>query len=349
MKVLDFIRKITGKRKKPEIEQPKTRYQELVESIDDLDLCHMFVTSITPELREFYKEHRKEATTYTLQTAMYDSWSWDIAERFFSSVDMEILDRVYNVLDNQSGKFKIIIDTRGGKGSCVSAPGKFPIEIFIREQYDLNLVYDIVHELTHTLDMENGDTPTRQILGEVAPQCMEALFSEFLHDLTEDDLLKYGMTKYKLDEDIRTRKKMTFVTRLNNAETLEHDRKADRVLESRYMLAQIYTTHFMKIPKEERGKRLGRFIECVANDDFEGANAAFGIRIKKSDKLQRRFLIDDTIIDAEETIGARQGDEIIFYSKKHGTVRRTIPKQHTFEETRGNQPQQGTSANLGVR
>ncbi len=55
MKIVDFFKRIFGKKdNKQLLNAPKTQYQELVESIGDLELCKMFVErttrNVTPEI-----------------------------------------------------------------------------------------------------------------------------------------------------------------------------------------------------------------------------------------------------------------------------------------------------------
>ena len=108
--------------------------------------------------------------------------------------------------------------------------------------------YEMIHELTHTLDIDNGDTTTRRVLGEVAPQCMERMLDNYLLTMTDNELNKYGFNKTILEKDIQDRRLSTFASRFHNTQNL-NNRKGNRELDSRYMLAQIYSSHFNNLDK----------------------------------------------------------------------------------------------------
>lgn len=104
----------------------------------------------------------------------------------------------------------------------------------------------MIHELTHCLDVDNGDTDARRVLGEVAPQCMERLLDQYLIENCE--LL--GLNKKILLNDIDKRRLSTFVSRAQNAIHFNDSQKRNstvRTLEqekdSRYVLAQIYSSN----------------------------------------------------------------------------------------------------------
>ena len=62
MKIVDFFKRILRRKDdKKLLDAPKTQYQKLVESIDDLELCKMFVEratrSVTPEIEKVIQKY----------------------------------------------------------------------------------------------------------------------------------------------------------------------------------------------------------------------------------------------------------------------------------------------------
>lgn len=60
MKIVDFFKNIFNKKQSQGLlNKPKTKYQKYVESIDDLELCEMFINGITPELENVKEWYQK--------------------------------------------------------------------------------------------------------------------------------------------------------------------------------------------------------------------------------------------------------------------------------------------------
>ena len=123
---------------------------------------------------------------------------------------------------------------------------------------------------------------------------MERMLDSFLLGMTDEEIKKYGFDKYILEKDIKDRRITTFISRYHNAQAL-NNRRGNRTLDSRYMLAQIYSAHFNKFDIESQKNKIKSFIDCVRNDDFEGANSVLGIQINRNNRLQREFHIRETI------------------------------------------------------
>jgi len=274
-------------------------YAKKVESIDDLGLAKMFKESITPEIEQTIQSYDKNCDIYDypLQTSISEQHTKEIARKFFSSIDSEISAKIIDIIDGKNPDIQLEMKPFDGKhGASVSSPdpSNKPLKVFVPMRGDLRQLYEFVHELTHTLDIANGDTITRRILGEVAPQCMERMLDTFLLEMTDEEMRKYGFDKSTLEKDIKDRRITTFITRYHNVQALNNG-SGNRELDSRYMLAQIYSAQFSKFDKKEQKSRIKSFIGCVGDDDFEGANDILRLQIDRNNKLQRGFYIGYTI------------------------------------------------------
>lgn len=295
MKIVDFIKKIFGKNEKKQLlDTLKTQYQELVESIDDLELCKMFVErtngNTTPEIMDAiqqyqkYQQEGKKIYYYPLQTRISKEDTLELARRFFESIDDNLCQKYNDIVNGNNPNIILKMEEFNGKGASVTNPNKMPVTVHIPIRDDIRQLYEMLHECTHTFDIDNGDTPTRRVLGEVAPQCMERLLDDFLLDMSDEDMQKYGFDRSTIGKDIKVRRITTFLSRFNNAQNL-YRRCGDKKLDSRYMLAQIYSAHFNKFDKKQKKNKLVSFIECIKNDKFDMANSCFELSIDKNAKL----------------------------------------------------------------
>ena len=275
-------------------------YAQKVESIDDLELSSELEKSIPRDLMDKIRAYDSVGNVYgyPLKTEISLEYIMDIVRDFFASIDLDISNKINDILDDKSENAYLELRKYDGKeDSSVSNPNNRPVRVFVPLKGDLRDLYDLVHELIHTLDIDNGDTITRKILGEVATHCMERMLDDFLLSMPEGQKQRYGFNLDDLKKDINKRKMTTFISRWRNAFALNH-RKGNRVLNSRYVLSQIYSTKFMKYGKNERKCRIIQFIEHVKSDEFEKANNDFEMEIDRSNSLQRRFLISDCIEEA---------------------------------------------------
>lgn len=302
MKIIDFIITIFNKKQRAQLlSPPKTRYQELVESIDDLELCKMFINEVTPEIKQIERKYGDVAPNYPLQTKISENDTIEIVQKFFASIDEKIFKKVNDVITGQNSKIKLEFDQDIERGANVSGCDKYTFVVHVPIFGDLRQLYDMVHELTHILDIDNGDTETRKVLGEIAPQCMERLLDDFLLKMSDEEMQKYGFDKAIIEKDIQRRRIMTFLTRYHNAITLDKG-LGNRIYNSRYMLAQIYSSYFNTFDRNKKTNRIQSFIECIGNDDFEMANETFGIQISRNNRMKRMFYIKNTIAEANSLI-----------------------------------------------
>ena len=316
MKIVDFLKKIFNKSSKPKLlNKPKTKDQEYIEFLDVYELCKMFIDAITPELEDIRVKYGETPYEYPLQTKVSVVDSIEIVKKFFESIDKEMAKKVNDIILGTNPN--IILETKNVQSAETTSPHIKPVKVRVPIRGDIRQVYEFAHECVHTFDIDNGGTDTRRVLGEVAPQCIERLLDDFLLEMSEEEMKKYGFDKKVLEKDIYDRRISTFFSRLLNVEALneynefskgnilEKDRKhpaANPKTDLRYMLAQIYSAHFNKFDKSQKKNKLVKFIECVNKDNFNGANKCFGMQIGKKYKLKRGFYISDTISEIEALI-----------------------------------------------
>ena len=322
MKIVDFFKKLFDKKyNKQLLDAPKTQYQELVESIDDLELCKMFVErttrNVTPEIEKAiqpylqYQQAGNKVYEFPVQTAITKEDTLELAQRFFASIDESLCEKFNNIINGNNPNIVLEMEKDNGKGASATNPNEMPVIVYIPIRNDIRQLYELVHECTHTFDIDNGDTPTRSVLGEVAPQCMERLLDDYILEMSDEDMQRYSFDRKTIEKDIKDRRIATFLSRFNNAQNL-YRRCGDKTKDSRYMLAQIYSAHFNKFDKKQKKHKLASFIECVKNDEFDRANSCFELSIDKGAKLSGFFrdtYIGDTISEVADLIVPKnQGD-----------------------------------------
>lgn len=316
MKIVDFFKRILRRKDDEKIlDAPKTQYQKLVESIDDLELCKMFVEratkSVTPEIEKVIQKYGNKPYEYLLETRISKEDTIELARRFFESIDNGLYEKYNAIVNGSNPNIMLQMEEFNGKGASVNSPEKMPVTVYVPIRGDIRQLYELVHECTHTFDIDNGDTPTRKVLGEVAPQCMERLLDDFLLGMSDEDMRKYGFDKEILEKDVRERRISTFLSRFHNAQNLER-RSGNRELDSRYMLAQIYSAHFNKFDKNEKKNKILSFIECVKNDEFENANSCFELSIEKNARLNvlhRETYVGDAISEVMDLVVPKDQDD----------------------------------------
>lgn len=188
----EIINKIFSKlalHKKSLLQPHQDEYSQKVELIDDLEIGRMFEKSITSDIKQIIQKYDKmnNIYNYPLQTQISKQHTLEIAKKFFSSIDEEIAVKINDIIDGNNTNIKLEMPVFNGKyDATVSNPDTKPIIVFVPIRNDLRYLYELVHELTHTLDTDNGDTITRKTLGEVAPQCMERMLDDFLIGMTNE-------------------------------------------------------------------------------------------------------------------------------------------------------------------
>ena len=305
MKFKEVVEKILNRLKKQQNKQlpqlNKDEYSQKVEAIDDIEIGSMFVKSISQDVEQIIQTYSTNGSMYEypLKTKISEQDTVELAKKFFADIDSESSAKIDDIIEGNNSN--ITLDMKpydGSEGAHASNPNKRPIRVFVPIRGDIRQLYELIHELTHTLDIGNGDTTTRRVLGEVAPQCMERLLDEYLMSMSDEELKKYGFDKSLLQKDIQDRKVSTFISRYENVQAF-NNRTGNREMDSRYMLAQVYSTHFNKFDIETKKQKIKAFISYVQDDEFEKANATLGMKIDKNNKLQRDIYINDTIEEVE--------------------------------------------------
>ena len=164
-------------------------YSKKVESIDDLELAKNFEENASKNLKNEIDKYSSidDIYDYPLDTKISFNYSIKLAKEFLKTIDMDFSSNIDKIFDNKNKDAYLEIGESNSKEQAnVSNPNHKPVRVYIPVKGDIRDLYSLVHELTHTLDIENGDTTTRRILGEVAPQCMERMLDEYLLNMSEE-------------------------------------------------------------------------------------------------------------------------------------------------------------------
>ena len=175
-----------------------------------------------------------------------------------------------------------------------------------------------LHKLTMNLEKEEDTIiyPQSQHLNNFINSnefefCREICFDvefgyakERFKKIMDEDIQRYGFERSTIEKDVKTRRIATFLSRYNNAQNL-YRTCGEKKIDSRYMLAQIYSAHFNKFDKKVKKNKLVSFIECVKNDEFDKANSCFELSINKSAKLNgfyRDTYVGDAISEVKDLV-----------------------------------------------
>lgn len=195
------------------------------------------------------------------------------------------------------------------------------VHAYAKETGTLTDVYSLVHEISHTLYVQNQFGEARMILGEVIPQCMERMFDGYLIELAERK--EVDMDVKCLKKDITKRKISTAIDRFRMTSRIakgEYKFASEKAELSRYMLAQIYATQLMEIDKSVRKQRIFDFMEALKSNDIQKANNAFNMQIGKENAKERDKYISNSIWNLQK--------DILTFQEKE------IPKEQTDRATR---------------
>ena len=151
---------------------------------------------------------------FELKSKLTEQQVLDLAKKFFSSLGTDFEKKAESVIDGKSTKFKLITEPYGK--TIINGQPRGPElrnfnEIFCPMHGDLRDLYSVVHEVTHSMDLEKGETEARTIFGEIVPQCMERLLDEFLLNMSDSDMQKYGFDRDTVIQDVRNRIVSTFL------------------------------------------------------------------------------------------------------------------------------------------
>lgn len=242
--------------------------------------------------------------TYNLElkSKLTEQQVLDLAKKFFSSLGTDFEKKAESVIDGKSTKFSFITEPYGQ--TIINGQPRRPElsnfnEIFCPMHGDLRDLYSVVHEVTHSMDLEKGETEARTIFGEIAPQCMERLLDEFLLNMSNSDMQKYGFDRNTVIQDVRHRIISTFLDRKDITRMLNRGTYLDRVDKKekpysfkekreflRYTLAQMYATELMQMPGNKRVDALQELMKNIQENEMTLCSKSFGVDLFNKIKMQ---------------------------------------------------------------
>lgn len=255
-----------------------------------------------------------------------------LAKQFFSSLGTELSDKANQVLSGKDSKFKFIFEKYGKSLDENGNPREAEVsnfsEVYCPIRGDLRDLYNVVHEITHTFALSNGDTEARKIFGEIAPQCMEKILNEYLLNLSDEDIQKYGLDRNKLIQDVRNRQMSTFLSRKDNVKSFNIG-GGNKELDLRYILAQIYSSEYIKLDNNTRTNELLELMKNIECNDTVSCSNSFGIDLKN--RLKMQFIMSDIVRNVKNTnnqiLLQEKLQEILAKSKEGKNFKVTIENQ----------------------
>lgn len=277
-------------------------------------------------------ENEKSIYNMPLASRLSKIQTIELAKQFFSNLGTELSNNATQVIEGKSSRFKLIFEKYGKSLDKEGNPREAEVsnfsEVYCPRRGDLRDLYSIVHEVTHTFDLRNGDTESRKIFGEIVPQCMERMLDEYLLNLNDKDIQKYGLNRNALIQDVRNRQVSTFLSRKDNIKSFNNE-TGNQKLDLRYILAQIYSSAFMKQDKKTRVDSLVEFIKNITNNEFDSCSKSFGIELKN--KFKTQLLISEIVNNVKNTY-----NQIVLQEKLQEILEKS-KKGKNFIETLGNQ------------
>ena len=233
---------------------------------------------------------------------------------------------------NESGQTVYLSFNKGVKRNETTSPtfAGEDVHTYAKETDTLTDVYSLVHEISHTLYVQNQFSEARMILGEVIPQCMERMLDGYLIELNgrKESDVDIGTLK----ENIIKRRISTAIDRFKMTSKIakgEYKFASEKAEFSRYMLAQIYATKLTKMDKSIQKQRIFDFIEALKSNDIQKANDAFDMQIGKENTKERDRYVSDSIWNLQKDVLTFQENEV---PKEQTTgVTRTISRENAKE------------------
>lgn len=233
---------------------------------------------------------------------------------------------------NESGQTVYISFNKGVKRNETTSPtfAGEDVRAYAKETDTLTDAYSLVHEISHTLYVQNQFGEARMILGEVIPQCMERMLDGYLIELAGRKGFDVDIDALK--ENIIKRRISTAIDRFRMASRIakgEYKFASEKAELSRYMLAQIYATKLMGMDKSIQKQRIFDFIEALKSNDIKKANDAFDMQIGKENAKERDKYIINSIWNLQKDVLTFQENEVL-KEQTAGTTR-TISKEDEKE------------------
>ena len=116
MKLIEFIKKIFKKgTDKNLLYEVKSPYQRLVESIDDLELCEMFLDCISQDEMGNFKKYGSNPYEYELETKISENTTIELAKKFFEAFGLDISQKINSILDFTNKDIKLKMENYNGR------------------------------------------------------------------------------------------------------------------------------------------------------------------------------------------------------------------------------------------
>lgn len=287
---------------------------EINDLINRLRICGV-------DIKKVFSECGRDST---LKTKVDRNQAIDIVLGFFREFGIDVSKLLeegkYN---NESEQAVHLSFYKGVKRNETTSPtfAREDVHAYAKETGTLTDVYSLVHEISHTLYVQNQFGEARMILGEVIPQCMERMLDSYLIGLAERK--EVDMDVKCLKKDITKRKISTAIDRFRITSRIakgEYKFASEKAELSGYMLAQIYATQLIKMDKSVRKQRIIDFMEALKSNDIQKANNAFDMQIGKENAKERDRYVSDSIWNLQKDVLTFQENE--------------VPKEQTAETTR---------------
>ena len=118
---------------------------------------------------------------------------------------------------------------------------------------------------------------------------MERLLDNYLIDLDDESLEKYGINKDTSEQDIKRRQTYTFLSRYEKIKDF-NIQKGNSIENLRYSLAQLYSSAFTRLDSKKQINELKDFMQNISNNNMEKCCDSFNFDFRN--KLRTEFSVD---------------------------------------------------------
>lgn len=219
--------------------------------------------------------HIKDRHTNPITKPSSEEQTKDVALQFFKGLDLELYERVKNILEGKSDfafnmyKLKEDEDFSKTKDDGMPIHTKTPCvmsrngksTIYVPCKGTIEDIYLLVHELSHTFDFIENDNPTRNLMGEITPHCFEAMLSQYL--------LENGIATR---EDVANREKESSISHYDDGVETFAKLELMRIKEQQGEIKQEDIVQMQKkygITNGQLGFVLGRLAQSEPNVDYK--------------------------------------------------------------------------------
>lgn len=219
--------------------------------------------------------HIKDRHTNPITKPSSEEQTKDVALQFFKGLDLELYERVKNILEGKSDfafnmyKLKEDEDFSKTKDDGMPIHTKTPCvmsrngksAIYVPCKGTIEDIYLLVHELSHTFDFIENDNPTRNLMGEITPHCFEAMLSQCL--------LENGIVTR---EDVTNREKESSISHYDDGVETFAKLELMRIKEQQGEIKQEEIVQMQKkygITNGQLGFVLGRLAQSEPNVDYK--------------------------------------------------------------------------------